>query len=186
MRFVLVSVLLIAVAVPAVGQQPSHEEDCTAEGAYETCALRLESVLLGTRIVRGQRGRTIGGLGLASFFAPDFDLEGAVGSSPRARVHAERYRHRIRVASRLGTGASVLLWVALGAGLIPAGDDDTRGLIVGTATIGFVGLTAASLPVLASRQAIPAAGRVGVQRQPPARATVGACLGFVVHHDRAV
>ena len=83
--FRLLAAVTLCAAAPLAAQDAPPEPDLPT-CAYTQCALRLEPGLWGIALVQGRDGLV---LDRESVFG--MDLDGFVGSAPRARAHAERY-----------------------------------------------------------------------------------------------
>ena len=88
-------ILLCLLAVGLISIQDAYAQSGQEATSclYEVCALRVEQSLLGTRLVAGEQGTTVGRLGLFGT-----DLSETVARSPLAFEHARSYeRSRLPV-----------------------------------------------------------------------------------------
>lgn len=129
---ILLLVFALVVVSPAFAQEGPADSLCT----YDTCALRVESGFLGTRLVRGAEGAPVSGLGLFGS-----NLSEVVGSSGRALEHARVYDRTRTPAALTALGAGLLL----GFGLATAQDDQVSDGVSLGLTLGGIGLTVVSI-----------------------------------------
>lgn len=129
---VLLLVSALTAASPAFAQGEPADSLCT----YDTCALRVESGLFSTRLVRGVEGVPVSGLGLFRS-----SLSEVVGGSERALEHARVYDRTRTPAALTALGAGLLL----GLGLATAQDDQVSDGVSLGMTLGGLGLTVVSI-----------------------------------------
>lgn len=129
---VLLLVFALTAASPAFAQDEPADSLCT----YDTCALRVESGFLSTRIVRGVEGVPVSGLGLFGT-----SLSEVVGSSERALEHARIYDRTRTPAALTALGAGLLL----GFGAAMAQDEQVSDGVGLGMTIGGLGLAVVSI-----------------------------------------
>ncbi len=122
----------LATVPPAFAQEVPADSLCT----YDTCALRVESAFLGTRLVRGIEGVPVAGVGLFGS-----NLSEVVGSSERALEHARIYDRTRTPAVLTALGAGLLL----GFGAATAQDDQVSDGVSLGMTLGGLGLTVVSI-----------------------------------------
>ncbi len=127
--------LLAALGTAAAAQPVAVDSSCS----FTHCALRIESGVFRSHVVRGPIGaeEVVADLGILGGGVRD-----AVAGSPAALAHAERSRSRYRAGLLLNVAAGLLYTVAL----TPL-TDVPDGLQVGAA-LGGLALAVASGPVL--------------------------------------
>lgn len=132
----MVRVLPLIFALVAVSPAFAQETPADSFRTYDTCALRVESSFLSTRIVRGTEGVPVSGLGLFGS-----NLSEVVGSSERALEHARIYDRTRTPAVLMALGAGLLL----GLGAATAQDDAVSDGVSLGMTLGGIGLTVVSI-----------------------------------------